>query len=113
MIRTGIGFAVAFALILIAAVAFALPNDLTLFKSTYNPKEGTALANAACLTCHAKMPPTKEAMNPYGADYDKQKTRNAAALKAIESLDSDKDGFSNIAEINAGTLPGDPASKPK
>ena len=111
MIRTGIGIAAAFALILIAAVAFALPNDLTVFKTAYNPKEGTALANAACLTCHAKMPPTKD-LNPYGKDF-LGKGRNAAALKAIESLDSDKDGFSNIAEINAGTLPGDPASKPK
>jgi len=112
MVRTGIGIAVAFALILIAAVAFALPNDLTVFKTAYNPKEGTALASAACLTCHAKMPPSKE-LNPYGHDFLGKKTRDAAALKAIESLDSDKDGFSNIAEINAGTLPGDPASKPK
>ncbi len=35
------------------------------------------------------------------------------ALKAIEKLDSDKDGASNIVEIRAGTLPGDPTSKPK
>ncbi len=110
MVHTGIGIAVAVALILIAAVAFALPNDLTVFKSTYNPKEGTALANAACLTCHAKMPPSKE-LNPYGKDF-LSKGKNAAALKAIENLDSDKDGFSNIVEIKAGTLPGDPASKP-
>ena len=111
MIRTGIGIAVASALVLIAAVAFALPNDLTVFKTAYNPKEGTPLAGAACLTCHAKMPPSKD-LNPYGKDF-LGKGKNAAALKAIESLDSDKDGFNNIAEINAGTLPGDPASKPK
>ncbi len=111
MIRTTISIALAAALILIAAVAFALPNDQTLFKSTYNPKEGTALASAGCLICHAKMPPTKD-QNPYGKDF-LSKGRNAAAFKAIESLDSDKDGFSNIAEIKAGTLPGDAASKPK
>jgi hypothetical protein len=34
----------------------------------------------------------------------------AAALDAIEPVDSDKDGYSNIAEINAGTFPGNPAS---
>ncbi len=111
MIRTGIGIAVVVALFVIAAVAFALPNDLAVFKTAYNPKEGTPLAGAACLTCHAKMPPTKD-LNPYGKDF-LGKGRNAGALKAIESLDSDKDGFSNIAEITAGTLPGDPASKPK
>ncbi len=110
MIRKGIGIGVAVVLLWVAA-ALALPNDQTLFKSTYNPKEGTALANAACVTCHAKMPPGKD-LNPYGKDF-LGKGRNAAALKAIESLDSDKDGFTNIVEINAGTLPGDPASKPK
>lgn len=35
------------------------------------------------------------------------------ALRAIEKLDSDKDGASNIVEIRAGTHPGDPKSKPK
>jgi hypothetical protein len=30
----------------------------------------------------------------------------------IESADSDGDGFTNIAEINAKTFPGDAASKP-
>jgi len=34
------------------------------------------------------------------------------ALKAIESVDSHKDGATSIVEIRAGTLPGDPASKP-
>jgi hypothetical protein len=33
-------------------------------------------------------------------------------LSSIEKLDSDKDGVSNINEIKAGTLPGDPKSKP-
>jgi len=51
-------------------------------------------------------------LNPYGVDFAKQRTRDAAAFKAIERLDSDKDGVSNLDEIKAGTLPGDPASKP-
>lgn len=112
MIRPGIGLAAALVLMSVAAAAFALPKDQTLFKETYAPKDGTALASAGCLVCHAKMPPTKE-LNPYGRDYLGKKTRDAAALKAIERLDSDKDGFNNITEIKAGTLPGDPASKPK
>jgi hypothetical protein len=110
MTRTAIGLAVALTLLLGAAVAFALPNDLSLFTTTYSPKAGTALANASCLTCHAKTPPSKE-LNPYGKDF-LSKGRNAAALKAIENIDSDKDGATNIVEIRAGTLPGDPASKP-
>lgn len=103
--------AVTAGLLLLSAAAFALPPYGNIFKELYAPKEGTALAKAACMTCHAGSAPTK-AMNPYGADLAKQATKDAAALKAIEQLDSDKDGFTNIQEIQAGTLPGDPASTP-
>ncbi len=107
-----IGIVVAAGLLLLTAVAFALPNDTATFTQLYAPRDGTALAKAACLVCHAKMPPSKD-LNPYGADLARQgKTRAAAAFTAIEKLDSDKDGFTNIQEIAAGTLPGDPASKP-
>ncbi|MRR52453.1 MAG: hypothetical protein EG825_16365, partial [Rhodocyclaceae bacterium] len=47
-------------------------------------------------------------MNAYAIDY-------AAAghnFTAIENLDSDGDGFTNIVEINARTFPGDPTSHP-
>ncbi len=110
--RVQIGLAVVAGILLLTAVAFALPNDAATFKQLYAPKDGTALAKAGCLVCHAKMPPGKD-MNPYGADLARQgKMRAAAAFTAIEKLDSDKDGFTNIQEIAAGTLPGDPASKP-
>lgn len=98
--------------LVLAAAAYALPTDLITFKSLYNPKAGSKLAAAACLTCHAAMPPTKTALNPYGKDLAKQKKPfNAASFKAIEQLDSDKDGVPNLKEIRAGTLPGDPKSK--
>ena len=35
-----------------------------------------------------------------------------AALGAIEKLDSDNDGYSNIEEISARTFPGDPGDHP-
>lgn len=102
--------AVVSGVLLLTAVAFALPNDATLFKQTYAPTDGTALAKAGCLVCHTKV--GAKDVNPYGADLAKRKPRDAAAFKAIEKLDSDKDGFTNLQEIQAGTLPGDPASKP-
>ncbi len=95
-------------------LAFARPDYLNAFKTLYAPKEGSALAKAGCLTCHVEMKDLKK-LNPYGADLKKQleKTKDiTAALKAIEPLDSDKDGVKNIDEIKAGTLPGDPKSKP-
>lgn len=111
--RIWMGVAVAAGLIVIATAAFATGQISMTFTQVYSPKAGTAVATAACALCHTKgAVPSKTTLNPYGADLAKQKTRDAAAFKAIEKLDSDKDGFSNLVEIQAGTLPGDPASKP-
>ena len=97
---------------LLAAVAYALPGDATAFKALYAPKAGSKVATAGCLLCHGKAPFTKTGLNAYGKDLAKQaKPRTAASFKAIENLDSDKDGVTNLKEIQAGTLPGDPASK--
>lgn len=98
--------------LLLGAVAYALPAYDAAFKALYSPKAGSQLAGAGCLLCHAKAPFTKTDLNPYGKDLAKQaKPIAAASFKAIENLDSDKDGVSNLKEIQAGTLPGDPASK--
>jgi cytochrome c2 len=112
----GLGLAVA-VVVGIAGWAVATPQAGTPFKALYGtPKEGTDLAKAMpCQACHAAMPPSKTNLNPYGVDLQKaaKGTINEAAFKAIEALDSDKDGFKNLDEIKAGTLPGDPKSKPK
>jgi len=50
-------------------------------------------------------------LNLYGSDY-KNNGRNAAAVVAIEIVDSDGDGFSNKAEISAIRYPGDPLDDP-
>lgn len=100
----------------VATWAVAKPADLAMVKQLYAPKDGTDLANANCLACHAKMPPTKSELNPYGKDLQGAaagKPVDEKAFRAIEKLDSDKDGFSNLDELKAGTLPGDPKSKPK
>jgi hypothetical protein len=100
-----------------AAWAVAKAPDGVLFKSLYAPKEGSDLAKAMpCLVCHSKMPPTKTELNAYGKDVQKAAAGKAVdekAFRAVEKLDSDKDTFNNLDEIKAGTLPGDPNSKPK
>ena len=70
----------------------------------------------SCDTCHAlnhsdigRKP--GDTLTPYGLDYMKH-GRNAAALAAIEKLDSDGDGVSNGDEIAALTNPGDARSVP-
>lgn len=101
------------AIALFGGAALALPGDGSAFKKLYSPKAGTKLATAGCLVCHDKAPFTKTGLNPYGKDLARQaKPRTEAAFKAIEALDSDKDGAANLVEIKAGTLPGDPTSTP-
>jgi len=63
----------------------------------------------SCDLCHTSNIPN---LNPYGQAY-KDNGRNSAALGAIESLDSDGDGFTNLQEIMALTFPGNPSSFPK
>ncbi len=94
--------------------ALATPKYLVTFLKAYPAPKDSALAKAKCAVCHVKG---KE-LNVYGKDVDKvmkeKKTKDLAAeiLKSVENLDSDKDGVSNGEELKAGTLPGDPKSKP-
>mgnify|MGYP000200350672 CR=1 FL=1 len=84
----------------------ALPGDLSSAMAKYPSLAASSLNN--CTLCHTASIPS---LNPYGAAY-KNNGRNTAAFGAIENIDSDGDGFTNIQEINALTFPGDPASKP-
>jgi len=61
----------------------------------------------SCTVCHTSTSGTAP-RNVYGqafgaANHD---------LAAIEGQDSDGDSFTNLQELQAGTLPGDPSSKP-
>lgn len=80
------------------------------FKDLYKPEPESAIVKAKCAVCHID-PKGKGELNAYGKML-KGKPVDVASLKAIEKKDADKDKFSNIAEIKAGTLPGDPKSKP-
>lgn len=97
----------------VAASAIALPNYVGDFQKAYKAPKVSALGKAACNACHVGG----TRLNPYGKDLKKAlaalktKKLTPAALKKIASLDSDKDGKKNVAEIKAGTLPGDPKSK--
>lgn len=77
----------------------ALANDeyMEQFKSVY---PNSPVQN--CKVCHDRKP----RLNVYGNEL----VRVGFNYAAIEALDSDGDGVSNIDEINKGTLPGDKAS---
>jgi hypothetical protein len=83
------------------------PAYLQAFNDVYGTR-GTKLDN--CGTCHDSN---------YQNDYQiavRTKLYElgdiAKALKAVEALDSDGDKFTNLQEIKARTLPGDPGDFP-
>ena len=96
--------------------AWATMDNLKAFKQVYPPKAGQAAPG--CKVCHQSLIGKKGDLNAYGLALQKSKASadakkiTAADLKAIEKEDSDKDGVSNLDEINAGTSPGDPTSIP-
>ena len=86
-----------------ALSAQATPRIMRAFGTRF-PDAKEKLGN--CATCHTDTVPQ---MNPYGADLKKA----GADFSKVDSLDSDGDGFVNLAEIVALTKPGDPKSKPE
>jgi len=84
-----------------APMASAKPNFLTSFNQHYDTA-GTRLDS--CATCH-----NGEAKNPYGRAY----SGSGRDFAAIENLDSDGDGFTNLAEIKALNFPGKPDDHPQ
>jgi hypothetical protein len=68
---------------------------------------------SGCNVCH---PPSGPPTNPYGDDLlangGSGANIPAATFVAVQGLDSDGDGATNIQEINQGFLPGDPTSTP-
>jgi len=89
-------------------IAYAKREYTNLFNTEYGTSgtdKGTTLGS--CITCHNQID-GKGGENGYGTAYK----NSGRDFVAIEQLDSDGDGFTNIAEISAGFFPGDPSSKP-
>jgi hypothetical protein len=59
-----------------------------------------------CQVCHVRA--SGGPMNSYGDDF----VSYGSSVGAIGELDSDDDGFSNVDELAASSLPGDPNSTP-
>jgi len=86
----------------VALSALAFGGYLTTFNSQYGTA-GTKLDS--CILCHGAGGPPN---NPFGASY----AANGHDFAAIEQLDSDGDGYTNLEEITAGTFPGDANDSP-
>ena len=77
-------------------------NHHLLVHQQYPHLSGTRIDE--CNFCHA----SEFSRNPYGVDY----ANSGYDFVAIESLDSDGDGFTNIDEINRLSLPGQAEDRP-
>jgi hypothetical protein len=102
----------------LGSAALATPEIQGQFGKMAKLKPGSTLAKSQtqCTSCHVKM--GDKALNPFGADLKaemgKQKTKilTPAVWQMVAARDSDRDKKSNKVEVAAGTLPGDPKSKP-
>ncbi len=96
------------AVALVAGTAFATMDLQKEFLKKYPDSK------IKCGSCHTKaMPKAKDAdVNKFGADMNKVKGKDGKYdFAALEKMDSDGDGVSNLDELKKGTNPGDPASK--
>lgn len=105
-------------LVLLASVASARPEAPGLFCDAYPDSPHCFSGFAECAVCHT-IPPIRNAFGArLAAQWDSPvepgvfAAQLPDALEAIEAEDSDQDGATNRAEIDAGTFPGDPLSAP-
>jgi mono/diheme cytochrome c family protein len=92
-----------------ASMAITLGSFNGVFHETYDISKTSALGQANCLACHEKK--TGGKLTGYGFDLQKEmkaskaKKLTPAVLKAVEKLDSNKNGKSNLEDIKAGHIP--------
>ena len=107
------------ALALLIGAAHARPEAPAIFCETYPDAPVCAAGDARCSTCHSLAGPP--AHNAFGADVWSARDGDIGfvadlpdALRAVEALDSDGDGVSNVDEIRVGSEPGfDSAVEPE
>jgi len=87
--------------LVVPAQCLALPGIEKLFLATYPAAVGSQLAD--CRTCH--LPTMENCLNDYALALKEAKLD----FHAVEEMDSDGDGVSNIYEIRAEQLPGSQA----
>lgn len=87
----------------IVSTVRSFPSKWRLFELKYGYR-------TSCNTCHLDGGGSEN--NDYGMAFH-HKGENLTAFAALESLDSDGDGASNLDEIQAKSNPGDPRSIPQ
>lgn len=93
----------------LAVLAVSMGGYTKPFQEKYRVKPDSKLGKAGCALCHVSAKNLK--LTGYGADMQKAmreaktKRLTPAVLEAIEKLDSNKNGKSNLEDIKADSLP--------
>ncbi|TNE44268.1 MAG: hypothetical protein EP343_31450 [Deltaproteobacteria bacterium] len=105
-----------------ARKANARPSAPGTFCGLYADSPLCASGQVECKTCHTATPPgvnpfgqqVKDAMGADGKPLSHEAFTSGLqqALKKIEGMDADKDGVTNLVEIQKGYAPGDASVKP-
>jgi hypothetical protein len=98
--------------------ALARPIYNAIMEHQYGLREDKIARASSCLYCHTDLEASD--WNPFGLEL-KNIFNKEAGRRVPESLylvlkldkDSDKDGYKDVLEVFAKTLPGDPESKPE
>jgi hypothetical protein len=93
------------AMLLLVPQVTARQSYLSIFESKYPEAAGSKID--ACNLCH-NSPDGGGARNPYGLSY----ASSGHNFAAIENMDSDGDGWTNVQEIKSLTFPGDATDHP-
>ena len=93
-------FFILFAALMSLPYAHAASSYLGTWSSIYPDSTSD---NAGCQLCHG---PSTQQLNPYGRDLCVLSGSIDSRIVAIQDLDSDGNGTTNIQEINANTQPG-------
>jgi hypothetical protein len=97
--------------------ALARPIYNAIMEHQYGIREDKTARASTCLYCHTDLEASD--WNPFGLEL-RNTFKNEGAKRVPESLylvlkrdkDSDEDGYKDVLEVFAKTLPGDPESKP-
>ncbi len=94
---------------LVAAFIFIPRAEARSFRVALLPEKARALK---CSVCHID-PRGGGPRNPFGRDYERMALPAGEKItEALSSTDSDGDGVTNMAELEAGSNPGDKTSRP-
>jgi len=109
-----------FMLWLMSESVLGKPQAVDLFCDAFPSSPSCSGAAISCNYCHAAVPP---ALNPFGGsvkagiqqtgtEFPPSADAMRIAIEAFGQDDSDRDGFANLVEIQAGHKPGDDTSHP-